>query len=88
MKGVISLVLLIAILGLTGCGGPDLCEEPEFYEFAEVGKRIDTPDDLSELSADRELVIPDPSPRPPREPGSGCLDRPPTLRTGGDESES
>jgi hypothetical protein len=26
------------------------------------------------------MVIPEASPRPPREPGSGCLDRPPTLK--------
>jgi len=70
-----------AALSMSACGGVETCEEPEFYEFAEGGKRIEAPDDLSDLQANRELVIPDASPRPPREPGAGCLDRPPTLTT-------
>ncbi len=82
MKRVITLAVFGATVGLAGCGGgPEMCEEPLFYEYAESGKRIDAPDDLTELSADRELVIPSASPREPRAPGSGCLDRPPTLNT-------
>jgi len=82
MKRLVTLAIFGATVGIAGCGGgPETCEEPLFYEYAESGKRIDAPDDLADLAADRELVIPSASPREPRERGSGCLDRPPTLRT-------
>jgi len=72
--------LLVVTVLMVGCGGAETCEEPQFYESATGGKRIETPDDLSELQALNEMVIPEASPRPPREADSGCLDRPPTLR--------
>jgi hypothetical protein len=75
------ILLLGVVMSLVACGGVDTCEDPEFYEFARGGKRIAAPDDLDELAADREMVIPEASPRPPRKPGEGCLDRPPTLKT-------
>lgn len=82
MKRLVTLGILGATASIVGCGGgPETCEEPLFYEYAESGKRIATPDDLDDLEANRELVIPSASPREAREPGSGCLDRPPTLRT-------
>ena len=82
MKRLVTLGILGATAGMVGCGGaPDTCEEPLFYEYAESGKRIDTPDDLDDLAENRELVIPSASPREAREPGSGCLDKPPTLNT-------
>jgi len=81
MKRIGTFLILCAAYSMGACGGVDTCEEPEFYEFAEGGKRIEAPDDLNDLQANRELVIPDASPRPPREPGAGCLDRPPTLTT-------
>jgi hypothetical protein len=70
----------IASMTIIGCSTADTCEEPEFYESATGGKRIEAPEDLSQLQDFKEMVIPEASPRPPREPGSGCLDRPPTLR--------
>lgn len=69
----------IATMTIIGCSSAQTCDEPEFYESATGGKRIEAPDDLSELQGFKEMVIPEASPRPPREPGSGCLDRPPTL---------
>ena len=81
-----GLLLCLAAV-LAACGGPETCEEPEFYEYAQVGKRIETPDDLDDLMASRELVIPEPSPRPPRDRSAGCLDKPPTLDLGGEEEE-
>jgi hypothetical protein len=81
----------LCVIGLatmiTACGNRETCEEPEFYEFAEGGQRIEAPDDLDNLSGNREMRIPEASPRPAREPGSGCLDRPPTLRTDEEETE-
>jgi len=78
-------VLAIA-LTLGACAASENCDEVQFYEVAELGKRIDVPDDLDNITGQREMVIPEASPRPPREPGT-CLDRPPTLRTGETEKE-
>lgn len=72
--------VVIAAMAIAGCGSGPTCDEPQFYESATGGKRIEAPDDLDELQSFNEMVIPEASPRPPREPGSGCLDRPPTLR--------
>ena len=72
--------LVITTIAITGCGSGPTCDEPQFYESATGGKRIEAPDDLDELQSLNEMVIPEASPRPPREPGSGCLDRPPTLK--------
>ncbi|MBT6208943.1 MAG: hypothetical protein HOI35_02835 [Woeseia sp.] len=82
MKRLVTLGILGATASMVGCGGaPDTCDEPLFYEYAESGKRIDVPDGLDDLAASRELVIPSASPREAPEPGSGCLDKPPTLST-------
>ena len=90
-----SIVTRIRTIGLAGfaialgaCGGVETCEEPLFYESAQGGKRIESPEDLDNLAAGRELVIPDASPRPPRAPGSGCADRPPTLNVGSQDEET
>ena len=72
--------LVIAIAASSAaCTSVETCEELEFYEYAEAGKRIEAPDDLDNLAANRELTIPEASPRPPRDRSAGCLDRPPSL---------
>ncbi|MDG2388598.1 MAG: hypothetical protein P8M30_04695 [Planctomycetaceae bacterium] len=84
-------IAVIVVAGcLSACSGIETCEELEFYEYAEAGKRIEAPDDLDNLAADRELTIPDVSPRSPRDRSAGCMDRPPTLRIErpGDDEES
>ena len=81
-------VFVILVAGSLGaCRGNETCEEPEFYEYAEPGKRIEAPDDLDNLSASRELAIPEASSRPARDRSAGCLDRPPTLRVDRPEDE-
>ena len=82
----VTSVLAIALM-LGACAGSENCDEVQFYEVAELGKRIDVPDDLDNITGQREMVIPEASPRPPREPGT-CLDRPPTLKTGETETET
>jgi hypothetical protein len=72
-------------LGICACSSAPNCDEPQFYESAKGGTRIEAPDGLDNLSPNKEMAIPEASPRPPREPGSGCLDRPPTLRIEDDE---
>ena len=79
-------VILVAG-GLGACSSIETCEELEFYEYAEPGKRIEAPDDLDNLSASRELSIPEASPRPSRDRSAGCLDRPPTLRVDSPEED-
>lgn len=74
------ILLLMAVVILSGCSNAPTCDELAFYEYAEGGRRIEPPDDLDPLNRDREMVIPEASPRPPRDLNAGCLDRPPTLR--------
>ncbi len=74
------LVLAATGVFLGGCSNAPTCDEPGFYESAQLGKRIEPPEDLDELEASREMVIPEPSPRPPRAAGAGCIEMPPTLR--------
>jgi hypothetical protein len=73
--------LLAFALVASGCSSAPTCDELAFYESAEGGKRIKAPDDLNDLAANKEMVIPEASPRPPRDLNAGCLERPPTLRT-------
>ena len=75
-----TVCVVIATTTIVGCSNAPVCDEPQFYESATGGKRIEAPDDLDDLQGFKEMVIPEASPRPPREAGSGCLDRPPTLR--------
>jgi uncharacterized lipoprotein len=74
------LLLLTVVLIIAGCTSAPTCDEYAFYESAEGGKRIKAPDDLDELNEYKEMVIPEASPRPPRDLGAGCLDKPPTLK--------
>ena len=82
-----KIVPLAILAALTGCSAAETCEEPDFYEYAEGGKRIEAPDDLDNLAAFKEMTIPEASPRPPRDRSAGCLDRPPTLRLGSSDDE-
>ena len=85
---VIRTIIVVSLSAAAGaCSMAETCEEPMFYEFAESGKRIEPPEDLDELAAFKEVQIPEASPRAPRPPGSGCIDRPPTLRLDDPEDE-
>jgi hypothetical protein len=67
--------------GLGACGGSaDLtCDEVQYYQTSELGKRVEAPEGLDPLDPRMEMPVPEASPRPPREPGSPCFDRPPTM---------
>jgi len=82
------LVVLFVVFAFAGCSSAPTCEEPAFYESAQGGKRIEPPDDLDPLADYKEMVIPEASPRPPRDRSEGCLDRPPTLSTSGETTET
>ena len=79
------LLLLTAVLIITGCSSAPTCDEYAFYESAEGGKRIKAPDDLDDLDEYKEMVIPEASPRPPRDLDAGCIEKPPTLKTSNSE---
>ena len=71
---------LAAVLLLAACGGANsVCEKPRLYQQSELGKRIESPQGLDQLRADREMTIPDISPRDPRPEGAPCLELPPTF---------
>ena len=86
MKRIRTFCIVSVVAALGACANVYTCEEPEFYESAVPGRRIEVPEGLDGLAASKELLIPDASPRAPRPPGSGCLDRPPTLDLGNEES--
>ena len=73
---------LAVLLMLAACGGANsVCEKPKLYEQSALGKRIEAPAGLDQLQADREMTIPEVSPRDPRPEGSPCLELPPTFST-------
>lgn len=75
--------ILTALL-LGACGSTLDCQKPQLYQEAVPGKRIELLEGMDNLSADRELTIPEASPDAPPPPGE-CLDAPPTMRTATDE---
>ena len=87
-KAAIFFLPTAALIMITGCNSAPTCEELAFYETAEGGRRIVSPDDLDPLDEYKEMVIPEASPRPPRDLSAGCLDRPPTLRTSADKKKA
>jgi hypothetical protein len=47
-----------------------------------LGKRIEAPEGLDQLQSDREMTIPDVSPRDPRPADAPCLELPPSVSSG------
>ena len=80
-----TFVLAISAASLfAGCGGTaDItCDEPEYYQSAKIGKRVEPPEGLDDLDPLREMPLPEASPREPRPAGSPCFDRPPKVQIG------
>lgn len=86
LKVMILPVSLLVLMGLSACGGEInlSCEDPELYQEALQGERVKAPEDLDDLEPLREMPLPEASPAPPRSPGSPCIDRPPSILSGGD----
>lgn len=78
---VARLLTILLLAAAAGCGGTlDItCDEQEFYELAQEGKRIEVPEGLDSLDEFKEIPLPKASPREERPEGSPCLDRPPTI---------
>ncbi len=81
---IFACVCLCSLLG--ACTGSRICDEPQPYEAAQPGRKIEAPDGLDDLRASREVEIPEASRRDERQEGEPCLDYPPILRT--DSSEN
>jgi uncharacterized lipoprotein len=74
-------VLLAASLG--ACGGTEVaCDKVQVYQRAELTPKVEAPEGMDQLDPNREMPMPQASPRPPREPGSPCVDRPPEIKIG------
>ena len=87
MKGLrVSVITTIALLS-SACGGTPQCREPQPYQRARLGESIRVPEGLDPLDPAREMTIPEPSPRPPRESGAPCLEYPPTFGVGEAETK-
>jgi uncharacterized lipoprotein len=69
---------------LSACGGSkDLtCDEVQYYQTAVLTERVAAPEGLDQLDQGNEMAMPKASPRPPREPGQPCFDRPPEINLG------
>ncbi|MGI9271314.1 MAG: hypothetical protein ACR2QT_06030 [Woeseiaceae bacterium] len=76
--------LLLFVAGLSACGKDvDLtCDDVRTYQLAVEGKRVEAPEGLDDLDPQRELPLPEASPRPERPAGSTCIDRPPKVNLG------
>ena len=81
MRSTWTAVCLAALFFLSGCGGNKACTEPEPYQAAVEGKRIEVPEGLSALSESAELKIPEASPQPAPTEGSPCLELPPAYKS-------
>lgn len=85
MKALYVAAVATAVLVLAGCGGEaQVCRDNQPYERSHLGKRVEVPESLDPLNPDRELTIPEPSPRPPRAADAPCLELPPSFRIEGE----
>ncbi len=73
------LVLLACMSAIASCGGAQTCDEERLYESSQLVEPLQVPDDLDDLQSQKELRIPEPSPRPPRPEDAGCLESPPAY---------
>lgn len=85
MKNLVELTLLASLAVMLGaCGGSKdiTCDEVQYYQLAEEGKRVESPEGLDELDPLREMALPKAAPQSPRPAGSSCFDRPPGIKLG------
>ena len=73
------LVLLACMSAIASCGSGPTCDEERLYEASELVEPLQVPEDLDNLQSQKELRIPEPSPRPPRAEDAGCLESPPAY---------
>jgi uncharacterized lipoprotein len=75
--------LALMMLAMTACGGDKpvarSCDEHILYKEAREHRRIESPEDMSQLDPGREMQVPEPSPQPGRATDAPCLDLPPEV---------
>ncbi len=85
MTAIRMAMMLTVLFAVSGCGGDGLidnsCDEPQRYQSAVEGRRIDVPEGLDPLDERAEMPIPKPQEAPVRPPGSPCIELPPAVRT-------
>ncbi len=85
MRWLQTVCLLCASGAMAGCFGDKAidrtCDDPKFYESAQRGAKIRSPEGLDELEDYREMPIPEPTNTTPRPAGSPCVDLPPGTVT-------
>lgn len=72
-------MLWILASTLSACAGNPECETEGRYQSSQSGRRIQAPQGLDELEANKELTIPRASPREPNQDTGRCLEYPPGL---------
>ena len=81
MRHLRVMLLLWASAVAAGCFGDKAvdrtCDEPKYYESAQRGERIRSPEGLDDLEEYREMPIPEATNTTPRPAGSPCVDVPP-----------
>jgi hypothetical protein len=80
MKHWSSTLIIIACALFAGCSSDQSCDEPERYESARQGARVEPTSDLDALEVSKEMTVPKASPRGPRPEGSPCLELPPVIQ--------
>ncbi len=84
-------VLSVLMFGATACGGDKpvtrKCDEHILYKEAREHRRVESPDGMTPLDPDQEMVLPEPSPQPGRPADAPCLDLPPSV-LGPEEGDS
>lgn len=87
MKMIRSLVPLVVLCGLSACGGDKVvdqtCDEPQRYQMAAIGNRVEPPEGLDPLNEYEEMPIPRAQDASVRPPGSRCVELPPSVGMGG-----
>ena len=83
----IWLAMTLTVAGiLSGCGGKDVinysCDEPQRYQAAHAGKRIEAPEGLDQLNELAEMPVPKAEGAVDRPTGSRCIELPPKINTG------
>lgn len=75
-------LLPAALVFVSACGdGPVTrsCDEHTVYLDAREHRRVEAPEGLTALDPEREMAVPEPSPRPERPADAPCLDLPPSV---------
>lgn len=72
-------LFVVMFAALSACASDRHCDKRKLYISAQTNAPVAVPEDLDAPAANKELVIPEPSPSPPRDEDAGCVESPPLL---------